>query len=120
WHKVFPSHVSSAPAPQNAASPPSVAVHDPPATSALTGPAKKKPVKTKGNGNTSGNDVRGNSNTVGNSNVVGINGQVNQAPVNIGPGSIGITGGTVTNPTVNNFGPLPPPVPTVKICATPS
>jgi hypothetical protein len=68
------------------------------------------PVKTKqrlktinhhGDNNVPGNIVTGNGNVTGHDN------QVNSpAPIFVGPGSIGITGGIVSNPTVNNFGPL--------------
>lgn len=46
-----------------------------------------------------GNNVAGSGNVVGNNNNV-----TTPAPVIVAPGSIGITGGNVTNPTVNNFG----------------
>ncbi len=52
-----------------------------------------------GRNNVDGNNVTGNGNVTGHDNQVN-----NAAPIIVGPGSIGITGGTVTNPTVNNFG----------------
>jgi hypothetical protein len=56
-------------------------------------------VAVHGDNNVAGNNVRGNGIT-GHDNYV-----TAPAPIFVGPGSIGITGGTVTNPTVNNFGP---------------
>ena len=53
----------------------------------------------KGNDNVDGNNVAGSGNVVGNNNNV-----TTPAPMIVPPGSIGITGGNVTNPTVNNFG----------------
>lgn len=61
--------------------------------------SQRSRTKVKGNGNTAGNNVAGSGNVVGNNNQV-----TKPAPVIVEPGSIGITGGTVTNPTVNNFG----------------
>jgi hypothetical protein len=69
----------------------------------------------KGYSNVVGNNVTGSGNVTGNNNQITV-----PAPVIVEPGSIGITGGTVTNPTVNNFGPPPLPTPTVTICVPPS
>jgi len=55
--------------------------------------------KVTGNSNVAGNNVAGNGNAVGNNNQT--------APTANAPNGIAITGGTVTNPTVNNFGPPP-------------
>jgi hypothetical protein len=61
--------------------------------------AKTQHAKTKvtGDNNVTGNNVAGNGNAVGNNNQTG--------PTANAPNGIAITGGTVTNPTVNNFGP---------------
>jgi hypothetical protein len=61
-------------------------------------------------------NVKGNSNVAGNSNITANSNQTAQSAV--APNGIAITGGTVTNPTVNNFGPPPLPTPTVTICLT--
>jgi hypothetical protein len=66
-------------------------------------------VHVKGNGNVAGNNVAGSANVVGNNNNV-------TAPVIVAPGGIGITGGTVTNPTVNNFGPPPRSPSVIHVC----
>jgi hypothetical protein len=66
----------------------------------------KKPAQTsthavKGNSNVTGNNVSGDHNITGND---------NQAATVIAPNGIGVTGGTVTNPTVNNYiNSAPPP-----------
>jgi hypothetical protein len=65
-----------------------------------------------GNANVAGNNVAGNGNVTGNNNQT--------APIIVEPGSIGITGGIVTNPTVNNFGSPPLPTPNVRVCVSPS
>lgn len=74
-----------------------------PATKATPTPTpnvyQRSATKVKGHNNVAGNNVVGSENVVGNNNQV-----TSPAPVIVGPGSIGITGGTVTNPTVNNFG----------------
>jgi hypothetical protein len=36
--------------------------------------------------------------------------------VNIAPNGIAVSGGIVNNPTVNNYGPPPPPIPSITIC----
>lgn len=71
-------------------------------TTAPNPPSKTKQhsrVAVHGDNNVAGNNVTGNGIT-GHDNYV-----TAPAPIFVGPGSIGITGGTVTNPTVNNFGP---------------
>ena len=68
-------------------------------------------IHVKGNKNVVGNTVTGNGNVLGNNNQVSM-----PAPVIVAPGSIGITGGTVTNPTVNNFGPPPRPPAVIHVC----
>jgi hypothetical protein len=59
-------------------------------------------VHVKGSGNVAGNSIAGNGNIVGNNNQV-----TAPAPAAVAPNGIAIAGGTVTNPTVNNFGPPP-------------
>jgi hypothetical protein len=71
-----------------------------PAPTTAPNPQLKSKHHAHGDNNVAGNSVTGNGNVIGHDNQVN-----NPAPVFVGPGSIGITGGTVTNPTVNNFGP---------------
>lgn len=56
---------------------------------------QKTKTRVKGNHNVAGNNISGDSNVTGNGNQTG--------PTAIAPNGIAITGGTVTNPTVNNF-----------------
>jgi len=100
-------HLEKKPAIANAATVPTPTIPENPKPTSTT--VVNPPVKTKqgvqttvhhGDNNVAGNNVTGNGNVTGHDN------QVNSpAPVFVGSGSIGITGGTVTNPTVNNFGP---------------
>jgi len=66
-----------------------------------TKPGRSKPPKTQrttqGNSNVAGSNISGDNNVTGNNNQV--------APTANAPNGIAITGGTVTDPTVNNFGP---------------
>ena len=61
--------------------------------------SQRTKVTVKGDRNTAGNNVAGNRNIVGNDNQTGA--------IANAPNGIAITGGSVTNPTVNNFGPSP-------------
>jgi hypothetical protein len=60
-------------------------------------PSQKTVTRVKGNGNVAGNNVAGNNNVVGNNNQM--------APTANAPNGIAISGGTVIQPTVNNFTP---------------
>jgi len=70
-----------------------------------------------------GNKNIARDNTAGNNNVVGHGNQVTKsvgATANA-PNGIAITGGTVTNPTVNNnYAPPPPPPAVISVCASSS
>ncbi len=72
-------------------------------------PKQKTDTHVKGNDKVAGNNISGHNNVTGNNN--------RTAPVAVAPNGIAITGGTVNNPTVNNFVP-PLPTPTVTICVT--
>jgi hypothetical protein len=61
-------------------------------------PSQKTETHVKGNDNVAGNNVAGNNNVVGNKNQTG--------PTANAPNGIAISGGTVIQPTVNNFSPL--------------
>jgi hypothetical protein len=61
-------------------------------------PSQKTVTRVKGNGNVAGNNLSGNNNVVGNNNQTG--------PTANAPNGIAISGGTVIQPTVNNFTPL--------------
>jgi hypothetical protein len=63
--------------------------------------AQTTTTQVKGNGNVTGNNTSGDNNVTGNNNQTG-------ATANA-PNGIAITGGTVTNPTVNNINTAPPP-----------
>lgn len=88
------------------------------AVSQTTGPAAQQaPLKSpnqrtkthiNGDKNVGGNNVTGNSNVTGNGNTTG--------PTASAPNGIAITGGNVTNPTVNNFAPPPPKPAVVTVC----
>jgi hypothetical protein len=62
--------------------------------------SQRSNVHVKGSSNVVGNSVSGSRNVVGNNNEV-----TASRPVAVAPNGIAIAGGTVTNPTVNNFGP---------------
>jgi cytoskeletal protein RodZ len=57
----------------------------------------QKPTKVQGNDNVAGNNISGDNNVTGNNNQTG--------PTANAPNGIAIAGGTVTNPTVNNYAP---------------
>jgi len=61
--------------------------------------SQRTTARVKGNGNVAGNNVSGDKNVIGNNNQTG--------PTANAPNGIAITGGTVNNPTVNNYTPLP-------------
>jgi hypothetical protein len=76
----------------------------PQASAQQTQPTPKTPnlqtkTRVKGNSNVAGNDVSGNDNVVGSGNTT--------APTASAPNGIAISGGNVTNPTVNNITALP-------------
>jgi hypothetical protein len=68
-----------------------------PLTSQNPQPSQKTVTRVKGNGNVAGNNVAGNNNVVGNNHQM--------APTANAPNGIAISGGTVIQPTVNNFTP---------------
>lgn len=59
--------------------------------------SQRTTARVKGNGNVAGNNVSGDKNVIGNNNQTG--------PTANAPNGIAIAGGTVTNPTVNNYAP---------------
>jgi cytoskeletal protein RodZ len=65
-------------------------------------PSQKTTAHVSGNDNVAGNNVAGDHNVTGNNN--------RTEPIAIAPNGIAIAGGTVTNPTVNNYAPTPPHV----------
>ncbi len=75
-------------------------------------PVRKATGRLKENSKVADNAVAGNNNVVGNGNQTG--------PTAIAPNGIAITGGNVSNPTVNNYGTPSLPTPTVKICVSQS
>jgi hypothetical protein len=62
-------------------------------------PNQKTTTRVKGNDNVAGNNIVGNNNVVGNGNQT--------APTAVAPNGIAISGGNVSNPTVNNITALP-------------
>jgi hypothetical protein len=75
--------------------------------------SEKIPVTQKARSHTKGKDNITGSNASGDRNVVGDN---HQTGVAIAPNGIAISGGNVTNPTVNNFAPPPQEPAVVTIC----
>ena len=59
--------------------------------------------KVQGSSNVTGNSTKGKANVTGNGNQTG--------PVAIAPNGIAVAGGSVTNPTVNNYGQFPRRIP---------
>lgn len=66
----------------------------------LPKPSQHTATRAHGNSNVAGNNVSGDKNIIGNN---------NQDPTANAPNGIAIVGGTVTNPTVNNYNASPPP-----------
>jgi len=71
-------------------------------------PEQSKTKKAQGTTQKTTTKVKGNDNVAGNNNVTGNGNQA--APSAVAPNGIAITGGSVQNPTVNNFAPTPPHV----------
>ena len=87
--------VMQSPAPTQTESPKSA---EPP-TPKNPKPSQKTATHVKGNDNVAGNNVAGDNNVVGNNNQTG--------PTAVAPNGIAISGGNVSNPTVNNIAALP-------------